>query len=328
MTNREWFKQAKFGLMVHWGLYSVAAGEWKGQRVKGYGEWIMKSLRIPAAEYERLAAAFNPVFFDAREWMRLIRDAGMQYIVVTAKHHEGFCMFRSSWDRYNVADTTPFGRDILAEIAEAAREYGIRLGIYYSQFIDWHEPDGGGFRNEFIGSKEKNADRDSNDWDFPDREKKDYARCFEGKIRHQVRELLTNYGDVSMFWFDTPGGMARKYSVELFDMVRELQPDCLINNRLSEDQTLCDYYGIWDNVLIENDVGDALYESPCTINDTWGYKSFDNNWKTADRILEMKETCNRNGANLLLNVGPDGLGRIPAPSVELLREVGRRTGGR
>lgn len=321
MTNREWFKQAKYGMMIHWGLYSMMAGEWKGKRVPGYGEWLMHYFKIPCAEYEQTAKGFNPIFFDAEEWVRFAKEVGMQYMVVTTKHHDGFCMFKSTWDHYNIVDATPFGRDVIAEIAEACRKYDMKLGLYYSQFVDWHEPDGGGFMDEFFFNRPKGEP--CNEWDFPDNDSKDYSRCFNGKIKHQVRELLTNYGDIAMFWFDTPAGMAQKYGKELYDMVRELQPNCLINNRLSEDQTLCDYFGIWDNILIEEDVGDALYEAPCTLSDSFAYKSFDNNWKTPERILEMKETCNKNGANLLLNVGPDGLGRIPAPAIDLLREVAK-----
>ena len=140
MDARQWFREAKFGLMVHWGLYSLPAGEWKGQRMTYIGEWIQSRFRIPNAEYHALARAFNPILFDADEWVRLAQDAGMQYIVVTAKHHEGFALFRSKVSSFNLADGTPFGRDAIDELANACARRGMKLGLYYSQDLDWSDP--------------------------------------------------------------------------------------------------------------------------------------------------------------------------------------------
>ena len=145
MNNKEWFKQAKFGMMIHWGLYSLVAGEWKGKRMDYIGEWIMSKYEIPIKEYEQLAKCFNPIFFDAEEWVMLAKQAGMNYIVITAKHHDGFALYHSQTDKYNIVDATPFGRDVIAELAEACRKHNIKLGLYYSQNIDWHEPHGGGY---------------------------------------------------------------------------------------------------------------------------------------------------------------------------------------
>ena len=317
MDKYEWFRNAKFGLMVHWGLYCLPAGEWKGQRMDYIGEWIQAKYRIPNAEYHRLAEAFNPILFDADEWVQLARDAGMNYMVVTAKHHEGFAMYRSQVDSFNVVDATPFGRDVIGELASACARRGMKLGLYYSQELDWSEPNGGGYR-----SGHTNAGMSwTNDWDFPDNEHKDYSECFERKIKPQVRELLTCYGDLCLIWFDTPHVITPEQSRELVDMVHALQPDCLVNSRVGNG--MGDYRSWGDNQIPDETMPEGLFETPATLNDTWGYKTFDNNWKDAARVIHLKNHLNERGVNYLLNVGPDYLGRIPAPAAAILREVGR-----
>ena len=169
MTNKEFFKQAKFGMFIHWGLYSLPAGEWKGKRTEYPSEWIMTYNRITIEEYEKLATVFNPIYFDAEEWVKLAKEAGMQYIIFTSKHQEGFCMFKSEVDSYNIVDATPFKRDVVDELAKACRKYGIKLGLYYSQELDFHEEHGGGvhYIDPWLGCEW------ANNWDFPDKEKKD-----------------------------------------------------------------------------------------------------------------------------------------------------------
>ena len=323
MNSREWFKEAKFGMMIHWGLYSLLGGEWRGQRCEGIGEWIQAYYRIPCAEYSRLASAFNPVLFNAEDIVRLAKSAGMSYIVVTAKHHDGFALFKSEWDSYNVVDATPFGRDIIGEFAEACQKHGLKLGLYYSQDLDWHELDGGGYLagNTHLGpNNEENAMGWTNDWDFPEKDKKCYTRCFEGKIKTQMKEILTNYGELCLIWCDTPTTISEEQSRELHDMIKHYQPSCLINSRIGNG--LGDYTSWGDNELPEEYMTEGLFESPTTLNDTWGFKYFDNNWKSADKVREIKEHLNSRGINYLLNVGPDGLGRIPAPAEEILKAVG------
>lgn len=318
MTNKEWFKQAKFGMMIHWGLYSLPAGEWKGERMPYIGEWVQSYFRIPNAEYSRLANAFNPIMFDADEWVKLALDSGMQYIVVTSKHHDGFAMYDSKVDPYNIVAATPFRRDVIGEIAESCYKHGLKLGLYYSQELDWQHPDGGGYKRVH-----NNHDMSwTNDWDFPNNDIKDFANCFETKIKGQVKEILTNYGDLCLIWFDTPHSILPQQSQELYDMVKKYQPNCLINSRIGNG--ICDYRSLGDNEISDKNFGDELVESPTTLNDTWGYKTFDSNWKSANEILEIKQHLNERGINYLLNVGPDYLGRIPAPSVKILREVGGR----
>jgi alpha-L-fucosidase len=319
VDSKEWFRQAKFGMMVHWGLYSLPAGEWKGQRMPFIGEWAQSYFRIRHEEYGKLAAVFNPVLFDAEAWVSLAIEAGMQYLVVTSKHHDGFAMFHSKVDPYNICDASPFERDVIGELAEGCARHGLKLGLYYSQDLDWHEPNGGGYTR---GHTNCGVMSWTNDWDYPDNENKDYTQCFESKIKPQVEEILRNYGELCLIWFDTPLTVSPEQSTELFQMVKRYQPDCLVNSRIGNG--MGDYRSWGDNQIPDEIMGEGLFETPATLNDTWGYKAFDQNWKSSDEVLRLKSHLNTRGINYLLNVGPDYLGRIPAPSEQILREVGRR----
>lgn len=320
--NKKWFKEARMGMMIHWGLYSILGGEWRNQRVRAIGEWAMHCCRIPIKEYEALTKIFNPIYFNAEEWVKLAKDAGMEYMVVTSKHHDGFCLFKSEVDNYNSVCSTPFGRDIIAEIAEACYKHDMKLGLYYSQCLDWHEKHGGGYTKVHYHECRDEKCLFGNTWDFPDNQSKDYSICFENKTKPQLKEILTKYGDLCLIWFDTPmEEQTLEQSKELYDMVKKYQPSCLINTRLGNG--LGDYYSCADNKIPE-EYTDDLIESPITLNGTWGYKSFDNDWKSSDEVLDILGRCNSKGANLLLNVGPDHLGRIPAPAVDILRDVGQK----
>ena len=189
----KWFNDARFGMFIHWGLYAIPAGEYKGQRSLGIGEWIMQRLKIPVREYEQLAKQFNPTKYNPDEWVQLAQDAGMKYIVITSKHHDGFALFKSAASRYNVVDATPYKKDILKQLADACAKRGMRLGFYYSQSQDWHEKDGAGNTWDF------GPDQDANQ-----KELKNYDAYLRGKAEPQVKELLTNYGPVALIWFDTP----------------------------------------------------------------------------------------------------------------------------
>jgi alpha-L-fucosidase len=296
-------------MFIHWGIYSVPAGEWKGRLIPGLGEWIMNRAKIPVSEYEQLANQFNPVKFDAEEWVRLAREAGMRYLVITAKHHDGFAMYHSKASPYNLVDATPFKRDPMKELAEACRKAGIKLCFYYSHAQDWHHPDAAG-----------------NDWDFPDEARKTFAHYFEEKVKAQVRELLTNYGSIGLIWYDTPRVITKEQSEELARLTHELQPMCLVSGRVGHGAG--DYDSVGDNQISVGNVR-RDWESPVTINDTWGFKKDDHNWKSATILVrQMAQIVSRNG-NYLLNVGPTAEGVIPQPSVERLAEVGRwmRTNG-
>jgi len=329
MSNREWFKTAGYGMMAHWGLYSLLGGEWRGRRVNDYAEWIQSFMPIPNAEYESLAKVFNPIYFNADEWIRLARDCGMKYFVFTSKHHDGFAMYHSKADRFNVVDATPFGRDVVGELAEACYKYGLKFGLYYSQELDWHHKHGGGY-NHPGGCSGVSWD---NSWDFPDREKKNFDICFEEKIKPQVKEILTGYGELCLIWFDVPYTISPGQSLELNRLVKEYQPDCLINSRIGNGAY--DYVSLGDNEypddlsqIDENADPNGLdgvkyspfglYETAGTLNSTWGFKYFDQDWIKPELIAERKKRLNEMGVNYLLNVGPDGLGRIPSLSAETL----------
>lgn len=319
MDNKEFFKEAKFGMMVHFGLYSLLGGEWRGRRQgqADIGEWIQAQFRIPNAEYHKLANIFNPIYFNAEEWVLLAKNAGMKYIVVTSKHHDGFALFDSDYDSFNSVKGTPFGRDIIGELADACRKHGLKLGLYYSQALDWSHPDGGGYNPPY---EHISADSWCNNWDFPDDQSKDYTRIFETKIKCQMKEILTKYGELFLVWCDTPMSISKEQSEELFRMIKHYQPNCLVNSRIGNG--LGDYHSWNDNEFPEESMKDGLFETPATLNDTWGYKAHDTNWKSAEKVIELKEYLNSRGINYLLNVGPDHLGRIPVPALEILKKVG------
>ena len=250
--------------------------------------------------------------------MRAARDAGMNYVVETSKHHDGFCLFHSKHDNYNVVDATPFGRDIISELADACKKYGIKLGLYYSQELDWHEANGGGYLPQKLNVCDTHW---TNNWDYPDDENKDFEQSFRTKTLTQVRELLTNYGEICLIWFDTPHKITSAQSKELFNLVKSLQPDCLVNSRIGNG--MGDYRSMKDNEIPDEYMKDILVESPTTLNNTWGFKYYDNGWKDAEEVIRIKNHLNERGVNYLLNVGPDHLGRIPAPALEILKQVGK-----
>jgi alpha-L-fucosidase len=298
----DWWREARFGLFIHWGLYALPAGEWRGERIPGIGEWIMYRARIPVREYEALAKDFNPVHFNAAEWVSLAKRAGLKYITITAKHHDGFCMFDTALTDYNIVKATPFGRDPMKELAAECQKQGLRLCFYYSQTQDWHHPNG-----------------DGNDWDF-DPAAKDFAGYLRNYVQPQVRELLTQYGPIGLIWFDTPKGITPEQSRELLDLVHSLQPDCLVSGRLGN--ALGDYAQAGDNRIPEAAVA-SDWETPATINDTWGFKWYDENWKSVPDLVHKLVDIVSKGGNYLLNVGPTAEGAIPQASVDRLLAMGR-----
>ncbi len=298
----KWFREAKFGLFIHWGLYCIPAGEWKGKPIAGIGEWIMNRAKIPVTEYEQLAPQFNPVKFNAEEWVQMAQDAGMKYIVITSKHHDGFAMYHSAVSKYNIYDATPFHRDPLMELALACARHGIRFGFYYSQAQDWHEPNG-------IG----------NTWDFGPDDAKNFDQYLHEKAEPQVKELLGNYGPVALIWFDTPRQMNGERAQRFIDILRQMQPATLIDGRLG---SAGDYRSMGDN-SIPNSVVEGDWEVPATLNHTWGFKKDDTDWKSpADLTFKLVDIVSK-GGNYLLNVGPMSDGVIPQASQDNLRAVGR-----
>jgi len=317
------FRDARFGMFIHYGLYAQLGGRWKGQQMEYIGEWIQAKFRIPNAEYSLLAKEFNPVKFDADEWAKSAKDAGMEYVVLTAKHHEGFSMFATKASDYNIVDATPFKRDLYGELAAACRRHGLKVGFYYSQCLDWHEFDAG----DLVEARGSNKGMDwGNSWDWPDASKKDIHRYLKAKVYPQVRELLTNYGEIFCIWFDCPQQMTLEDTKELNDFVHSIQPQVMVNSRIGHG--LGDYGSLGDNQMLAGKSEFPL-ETPMTLNDTWGFKYDDHNWKSGYRVacyLAQTISCN---ANLLLNVGPRPDGRFPDATSDVLAELGawrRRTG--
>lgn len=302
-TDVEWFRDAKFGMFLHWGMSSELGGIWDGQKYYGITEWLMRRGEIMSADYKAAAAQFNPVDFDAKRWVATARDAGVRYIIITSKHHDGFAMFDSAASDFDIVDATPFGRDPLQELVAAAHEAGIKIGFYYSQFQDWTEPDAGG-----------------NEWEF-DARNKDFSHYFETKAKPQLRELLSNYGPIDILWFDTPGSMSKDEAMALKNWVKQIQPLCLVSDRIGHD--LGDYKGYGDGEIPAIPQAGRPWEAIFTHNDSWGYSHFDHNFKSTSEVLHMLATIAGKGGNLLLNIGPDGLGNFPAESVRVFGEVGR-----
>jgi len=311
----EWFSGGKFGMFIHWGPYSVLGGEWNGKRI-GQGdiaEWIMQLFQIPVAEYRKVAAAFNPAQFQAREWVALAKNAGMKYIIITAKHHDGFAMYDSEASGYNIVDYTKFGRDPLKELAEACAEAGIKFCVYYSHREDWENPYAYGNTWDF---KTSQASLDT--MDHPEL----FRKYLDDKAIPQLKELLTRYGPLGIVWFDR-GMYTQEQGKEFADLVHALQPDCLVNGRVGhyDQELLGDYQSLTDNGMPIGGIEEA-WETPQTLNDTWGFSKFDQNWKSAGDIIKRMVTIVSKGGNYLLNVGPTGEGLIPAPSVNILKSVG------
>ncbi len=295
----QWWLDAKFGLFIHWGLYSLLAGEYKGRKTNNIAEWIMHDFQIPPEEYEKTAAQFDPQQFDAEAIVRLAKKAGMGYIVITSKHHEGFAMYDSAVSDYSIVKRTPFGRDPIRELSEACQREGIRLGFYYSQAQDWYDKNG----------YEQDADNEA----------KNFRKYLDEKCKPQLRELLTQYGPVALIWFDTPLIMTAEESKELRDLVKELQPECLVSGRIGSG--LGDYASTGDN-FIPLLPTQKPWEVPATLNHTWGFNKFDTAWKQPEAIVRNLVKIVSRGGNYLLNIGPDGLGRVPAESQKILEEVG------
>jgi len=301
-----WFRNDKFGMFIHWGPYSLLAGEWKGHRVPvgTEAEWIMQRFNIPVNEYREMAHGFNPIYFDAARWAGLAKATGMKYLVITAKHHDGFAMYHSHVSEYNIVDWTPFKRDPVKELSEACAKAGIRFCVYYSHREDWDDPDGYG-----------------NNWDY-DRTKKHFEQYLEHKSKPQLRELLTQYGPLGLIWFDR-GMDTPEHAMQFVNLVRTLQPACLINGRVGGygEELLGDYQDLGDNGMPTGGL-EEYWETPQTLNTTWGYSKFDQQWKSPGNVIQRLVEIVSKGGNYLLNIGPMGDGTIPAPSVATLEKVG------
>jgi alpha-L-fucosidase len=303
----KWWREARFGMFIHWGAYAVPAGTYNGKQIDGIGEWIMDKAKIPIPEYEKFVRQFNPIKFNAEEWVQIAADAGMKYIVITSKHHDGFCLWDSKVSEYDIMDAAPFKRDILEELSEACKKKKIKLCFYHS-IMDWHHPDANG--ENFLTYREQ-------------------------YLKPQIKELIDNFGDLGVLWFD--GEWIKEWTEEqgkdLYNYVRSLQNDIIINNRvgkgrkgmqgMNKEGRYAGDFGTPEQEIPDTGISGVDWESCMTMNDTWGYKSFDNNWKSKKTLIRYLIDIASKGGNFLLNVGPTAEGIIPEPSVTRLSAMGK-----
>jgi alpha-L-fucosidase len=313
-SRLEWYQEARFGMFIHWGLYAIPAR----------GEWVKQQESIPEEKYQPFFETFDPIHYDPKTWARAARQAGMRYAVLTAKHHDGFCLFDSRYTDYK-ATNTPARRDLIREYVEAFRAEGLKVGFYYS-LLDWHHPDyplAGDAIHPFRN--------------FPAyREHKGNLPAYADYVRNQVEELLTNYGKIDIIWFDFSYGEMRGEAwkaTELVQMVRRLQPDILIDNRLGGNikaenpEIYAGDFASPEQIIppqgVTNAAGQPVpWEACITLNDHWGYNAQDKNWKSAKTVVRTLVECVSKGGNLLLNVGPTAKGEIPTECLDILAEVG------
>lgn len=324
-----WWREARFGMFIHWGVYSVPAGSWDGRQIGGIGEWIMNRAKIPVADYQKMAKQFNPVNYDPDAWVKMAKDAGMKYIVITSKHHDGFALFETKASKWNVVDATEYGKDLLKPLAEACKKYGIKLGFYYSQAQDWNNPGGSAARKV---TKEGWANPDSviidaytkehnGHWD-PAQEKKTFAQYIDNVAVPQVKELLTNYGDVAVLWWDTPTNMTDDAATKLQSLLA-LQPAIITNDRLKRPNFPGDHKTPEQRIPNLKDLDGSDWETCMTMNGTWGFKSYDHNYKTPETLIRNLLDIASKGGNFLLNVGPTNLGEFPQESIDILAKMGQ-----
>ena len=311
----DWWRKARFGLFIHWGLYSIPAGEWRGKT--NYAEWIRNQAQIPIKVYDKFVSQFNPVKFNADSWVRMAKNAGMRYIVITTKHHDGFCLFDSKYTDFDVM-STPFQRDILKELSLACKKEGIKLCFYYS-IMDWHNPD-------YLPRRDWETNRSTKGANF-DR----YVQY----MKNQLKELLTNYGNIGVLWFDGEweNTWNEKRGLDLYNYVKSIQPDIIINNRVgagrsgmegfTEGDKFAGDFGTPEQQIPPTGLPGVDWESCMTMNDHWGYNKNDKNFKSAKEILQNLADIASKGGNYLLNVGPTAEGLFPPESVERLKEIGR-----
>jgi alpha-L-fucosidase len=304
-----WWTQDRFGMFLHWGLYSVTAGDWKGKPTKG-GEHFMLHERIPLSEYAKIADDFNPVKFNADRWVKLAKQAGMKYIVITTKHHDGFAMYDSPSSDYNIVKRTPFGKDPMKDLAQACKKYDLKLCFYYSLGRDWQDPD--------VPTNWPVKAGRSNTWDYPNEDGKVLSRYFERKVKPQIKELLTQYGPIGVIWFDTSELINRSQSIELKNLIHELQPNCIVNNRIGNGQG--DF--IVSEQEIVNKANTNPWESCVTISSNWGYNRHDSAWKSPELLVRQLVEIVSKGGNYLLNIGPKGDGSFPVESETRLAAIG------
>lgn len=324
----EWWQEARFGMFIHWGVYAVPAGVHNGQKINRIGEWIMNRGKIPVAEYKLYAKQFNPVKYDPDAWVKMAKDAGMKYIVITAKHHDGFALFDSKATDWDMVDATPYGKDLLKPLAEACRKQGMKLGFYYSHAQDWVHPGGAaarrpateGWANPDSAAIDAYTAAHDGHWD-PAQTTKPMSQYIDEIALPQVKELLSNYGDVAVLWWDTPTGMTDEFAEKL-QAPLVMQPNIITNDRLKRPNFPGDYKTPEQRIPKLEELDGKDWETCMTMNETWGYKSWAHNWKSTETLVRNLIDIASKGGNYLLNVGPMANGEIPVESITSLKEIG------
>ncbi|MGN6267406.1 MAG: alpha-L-fucosidase [Ginsengibacter sp.] len=328
-ARMEWWREARFGMFIHWGVYAQWAGVYHGhEQARGGAEWIMNRCKIPVAEYQERAKSFDPVKYNPDAWVKLAKEAGMKYIVITAKHHDGFALFDSKASKWNVVDATAYGKDLLKPLAEACRKYGMKLGFYYSQAQDWNNPGGAvarkemreGWPNPDSAKIDAYTKAHNGHWD-PAQETRTFARYIDEVAVPQVKELLTNYGDIAVLWWDTPTNMTDDAALKLQALLK-LQPNIITNDRLKRPNFPGDTKTPEQKIPTQSELDGKDWETCMTMNGSWGYKSWDHKWKSAQTLIRNLVDIASKGGNYLLNVGPKDDGTFPQESIDRLKEIG------
>jgi alpha-L-fucosidase len=329
-AKMEWWREARFGMFIHFGVYAQFGGVYKGHEQKvNNGEWLMNRMKVPVQEYKDMAKNFNPVKYNAEQWVKTAKNAGMKYIVITAKHHDGFALFDTKASDWNIIDASPYGRDLIKPLAEACRKEGIKLGIYYSHDQDWGNP-GGTTGRRVMKQGWDNPDAEKIDaytlahkgsWD-PYQQTKTFDDYFNNVALPQIKELITNYGDIAVLWWDTPNQITSAQAQEITDLLKKYQPGIITNDRLKRGDFPRDFKTPEQKIpnLFELDGKD--WETCMTMNDTWGYRTGDKKWKSSKDLVQKLVDIASKGGNFLLNVGPKPDGTFPEESVTRLAEVG------
>ncbi|MCK4923197.1 MAG: alpha-L-fucosidase, partial [Bacteroidales bacterium] len=306
----EWWHEARFGMFIHWGVYSLYGGVYNGhEQAKGGAEWIMNRCKIPPTEYQEIAKSFDPVKYNPDTWVKMAKQAGMKYIVITTKHHDGFALFKTEASPWNVVNATPYGKDLIAPLVEACKKYGLKLGFYYSQSQDWNNPGGAasrrlmreGWPNPDSSQIDAYTNKHQGHWD-PDQETSTFDEYVNRVAVPQVREILTNYGEISVLWWDTPRSMTDDAAQKLQDLLG-LQPNIITNDRLKRPNFTGDYKTPEQKIPNPDDLEGHYWETCMTMNSSWGYRD-DNKWKSADSLIRSLVDIASKGGNFLLNVGP------------------------
>jgi alpha-L-fucosidase len=325
----KWWREARFGMFIHWGVYAQMAGVYNGhEQARGGAEWILNRMKVPVAEYKAIAKQFNPTKYDPDAWVKIAKDAGMKYLIITAKHHDGFALFDSKVSDWDVVDATPYGKDLLKPLAAACKKYGVKLGFYYSQAQDWGNAGGSvarkemreGWPNPDSARIDAYTKEHKGHWD-PVQETKTFDQYINDVAVPQVKEILTNYGDIAVLWWDTPTNMTDEAALK-FQEILKLQPNIITNDRLKRPNFPGDTKTPEQKIPTQAELDGMDWETCMTMNGTWGFRTSDNKWKSVETLIHNLCDIASKGGNYLLNVGPKPDGTFPQESIDRLKAIG------